>query len=83
MKAQNKALQLIKITFERLAKTTNYKGINEDGGKKFGILEDLSKKIAIDFVEEMIKEFKKSDSLYATNFLAKYWIDVKNEIIKM
>jgi hypothetical protein len=81
MEAKKKAVQLVKITFEKVANASNYKGVQKDGGKQFGIIEDLSKKIALDFVNEMIKEFEKSDSLYATNFLANYWKDVKSEIV--
>ena len=32
---------------------------------------------AIIAVDEMISEFKKSDSLFATNFLAGFWQEVK------
>lgn len=38
---------------------------------------------AIIAVDEIIKEFKNSDSLYATNFLAAYWAEVKNELEKL
>ena len=40
-------------------------------------------KCAIVAVDEMIKEFKNSDSLYATNFLADYWQEVKTELKKL
>ena len=40
-------------------------------------------KCAIIAVDEMIKEFKKSDSLYATKFLADYWQSVKTELEKL
>lgn len=81
MESKKKAVQLVKITFEKVANASNYKGLRKDGGEQFAIIEELSKKIAIDFVNEMIKEFEKSDSMYATNFLANYWKDVKSEII--
>lgn len=74
MTPQEKALKLIKITFERMAKATNYKGVEKDGGKHFGILEDISKKIAIDFISEINKE-----NLINTP----YWEYVKSEIVKM
>ena len=38
------------------------------------------KQCAIIAVDEMISEFKKSDSLYATKFLGAYWQQVKQEI---
>jgi len=37
---------------------------------------------AIDEAEEMILQFKESDSLFATNFLANYWQEVKTELNK-
>ena len=43
MTAKEKATELIKISFEKIAKTSNYKGIQKDGGKLFYIIEDLSK----------------------------------------
>ena len=40
----------------------------------------FAKECAIVAVDEMIKEFKNSDSLYATKFLADYWQSVKTEL---
>jgi len=39
-----------------------------------------AKDSAIIAVEELIKEFEKSDSMHATSFHANYWKDVKSEI---
>ena len=43
----------------------------------------FAKECAIIVVDEMIKEFKNSDSLYATKFLADYWQSVKTELEKL
>lgn len=73
---KEKSIKLVKITFEKVANASNYKGVLNDGGKKFVLIEDLSKKIAIEFVDEIVKEFEKSDLAHAT----KYWRDVHSEI---
>jgi hypothetical protein len=80
MEAKEKAIELIKITFEKICNSSNYKGVNHDGGKQFSIIEKLSKKIAQEFVDEIIEEVRE----YAdTNFhqeRMKYWQEVKKEI---
>ena len=39
-----------------------------------------AKECALITVDELIYQFEKSDSMYATNFLSHYWGQVKNEI---
>ena len=46
----------------------------------YKIKRELSIECSIVAVDEMIKEFKNSDSLYATKFLADYWQSVKTEL---
>lgn len=49
----------------------------------YKIKRELAIQCAIIAVDEMINEFKKSDSLYATRFLADYWQEVKSELEKL
>lgn len=81
MNAKQKAVKLVKITFEKVANATNYKGVQKDGGKTFGIIEDLSKKIAKDFIKEIISELKEFDNSdgYAQSRI-EYWENVQNEM---
>ena len=53
---------------------------NDNGG--YTLSEKTAAKMAIIAVDEIISVLKKSDSLFATNFLANYWVDVKNELEK-
>jgi len=81
MKAKEKAVKLVKITFEKVANATNYKGVKNDGGKLFGVIEDLSKKIAKDFIKETISELKEFDNSdgYAQSRID-YWQNVESEM---
>ena len=81
MKAKEKAVKLVKITFEKVANATNYKGVKNDGGKTFSIIEDLSKKIAKDFIKETISELKEFDNLdgYAQSRI-EFWENVQSEM---
>lgn len=81
MNAKQKATELIKISFEKIANATNYKGVKKDGGKSFGIIEDLSKKIAKDYIKIIIKELDNFDR--TDGFVQKqidFWNDVVSEI---
>jgi hypothetical protein len=80
MNSNEKAVKLVKITFDKIAKASKYKGIKNGDDKKFGLIEKIAKEISIEYVNEMIAEFKNSDSLYATNYLVEYWEQVKQEI---
>ena len=55
MNAKQKATELIKISFEKIANASNYKSVQKDGGKSFGVIEDLSKKIAKDYIKLIVK----------------------------
>jgi hypothetical protein len=81
MKANKKAVKLVKITFEKIANATNYKCVKNDGGKIFGIIEDLSKKIAKDFIKETISELEEFDNSdgYAQGRID-YWRNVESEL---
>jgi hypothetical protein len=81
MNTKEKAVKLVKITFEKVANATNYKSVKNDGGKTFGIIEDLSKKIAKDFIKETISELKEFDNSdgYAQSRI-EYWENVQNEM---
>ena len=81
MTPKEKANELI----EKFKKATTYK-YQEYAGANYSTFEhDIEelKNCAIIAVDEMINEFKKSDSLYATRFLADYWQAVKNELEKL
>jgi len=56
--AKEKATKLLAITFNKIADATNYKGVQNDGGKLFAKLEDIAKKISLDFTDEIIRELK-------------------------
>lgn len=77
MTAKEKATELIKISFEKIAKTSNYKGIQKDGGKLFYIIEDLSKKIAKDYIKIILEELNNTSCFQEKT---KYWNDVILEI---
>ena len=57
-----------------------YLSLNDNFNKPIITDEQDAVKCAIVAVDEMIKEFKNSDSLYATKFLADYWQSVKTEL---
>ena len=81
MKAKQKATELIKISFEKIANASKYKGVQKDGGKSFGIIEDLSKKIAKDYIKIIVKEIDNFDR--TDGFVQKqidFWNDVVSEI---
>jgi hypothetical protein len=81
MKAKLKATELIKISFEKIANASNYKGVQKDGGKSFGVIEDLSKKIAKDYIKIIVKEIDNFDR--TDGFVQKqidFWNDVVSEI---
>ena len=81
MKTKQKAVELVKITFEKVVKVSNYKSVKNDGGKAFGMIEDLSKKIAKDFIKEILAELKEFDSMdgYSTSRI-NYWQEVDMEL---
>ena len=70
MTPQEKANELIE----------KYLSLNDNFNKPIITDEQDAVKCAIVAVDEMIKEFKNSDSLYATKFLADYWQSVKTEL---
>ena len=70
MKPQEKANELIE----------KYLSLNDNFNKPIITDEQDAVKCAIVAVDEMIKEFKNSDSLYATKILADYWQSVKTEL---
>ncbi len=81
MKAKLKATELIKISFEKIANASNYKGVQKDEGKSFGVIEDLSKKIAKDYIKIIVKEIDNFDR--TDGFVQKqidFWNDVVSEI---
>ncbi len=81
MKAKLKATELIKISFEKIANASNYKGVQKDWGKSFGVIEDLSKKIAKDYIKIIVKEIDNFDR--TDGFVQKqidFWNDVVSEI---
>ena len=78
MKSKEIAEELVKITFEKIANSTNYISVKNDGGKTFFIIEKLSKNIAKDFIKEIISELK-DDLVYAQSRI-EYFENVKNEI---
>ena len=81
MKAKLKATELIKISFEKIANASNYKSVQKDGGKSFGVIEDLSKKIAKDYIKLIVKEIENFDR--TDGFVQKqidFWNDVVLEI---
>lgn len=81
MNAKHKATELIKISFEKIANASNYKGVQKDAGKSFGIIEDLSKKIAKDYIKLIVKEIDNFDR--TDGFVQKqidFWNDVVSEI---
>lgn len=81
MKSKEKAEKLVKITFEKIANSTNYISVKNDGGKTFFIIEKLSKNIAKDFIKEIISELKEFDnSVFYAQSRIEYWENVKNEI---
>ena len=81
MTPKEKAVKLVKITFEKVSIATNYKCVKYDGGKTFRIIEDLSKKIAKDLIKETISELKEFDNSdgYAQSRID-YWPNVQTEI---
>ncbi len=89
MSSKEKANELVKETFEIIANASNYKGVKNGDDKKFGIIEDLSKKVAINFVNEIInvcpyiskKDCETVEQLRANdNQFMSYWEKVKQEI---
>ena len=76
--AKQKATELIKISFEKIAEASNYKGVKKDGGKYFGIIEDLSKKIAKDYIKIIIREF---DNFDRTDVFVQKQIDFWNDVV--
>ena len=68
MTPKEKANQLFKKMLGQCA--------SDNGGQALS----LSKQCALIAVDEMISEFNKSDSLFATNFLTVYWNEVRKEI---
>ena len=78
MNAKEKAVKLVKISFDKIAKATNYKGVAHDKGFKFGLLNDLSKAIALDYVNEIIQVITNIETEHACGFNSYYWQEVKN-----
>jgi len=81
MNAKQKATELIKISFEKIANASNYKGVQKDGGKSFGVIENLSKKIAKDYIKIIVKEIDNFDR--TDGFVQKqidFWDNVVSEI---
>ena len=74
MEAKEKALELK----QKFGVATMFS--NDNSG--YTLSEKTAAKMAIIAVDEIISVLKKSDSLFATNFLANYWIDVKKELEK-
>jgi hypothetical protein len=85
MTPKKKALELIKVTFEPIADATNYKGVENDGGKKFGSIEDIAKNVAKKTVKELINEnnFYKDSSTNTSKGRLIFWQNVLDEIDKM
>ena len=81
MNAKQKATELIKISFEKIANASNYKSVQKDGGKSFGVIEDLSKKIAKDYIKLIVKEIENFDRTdgFVQNQID-FWNDVVSEI---
>lgn len=78
MTPKEKATQLIKISFEKIANASNYKGVQKDGGKSFGIIENLSKKIAKDYIKIIVKEI---DNFDRTDVFVQKQIDFWNDVV--
>jgi len=80
MTSKEKALELIKVTFEPIANATNYKGVKNGDDKKFEVIEEVSKNVAKKFVNEIIEErFREKVSKY-NNDRIKFWQNVLIEI---
>ena len=81
MNAKQKATELIKISFEKIANASNYKSVQKDGGKSFGVIEDLSKKIAKYYIKLIVKEIENFDRTdgFVQNQID-FWNDVVSEI---
>lgn len=75
MTPKEKAVKLVKISFDKIAIKTNYKGVLNDKGKQFGILNELSKSIALDYVNEVL-------NILFQHHEIDYWKEVKQEIQK-
>jgi hypothetical protein len=78
MKAKQKATELIKISFEKIANASNYKGVQKDDGKSFSIIEDLSKKIAKDYIKIIVSEI---DNFDRTDGFVQKQIDFWNNVV--
>jgi len=82
MTPDQKANDLIE-KYENVTVHLPYIDLDEDQAIGEGFMTHLSAiQCAMVAVDEMIIEFKKSDSLFATNFLANYWQEVKTELNK-
>ena len=80
MTSKEKALELIKVTFEPIANATNYKGVKNGDDKEFEVMEEISKNVAKKFVNEIIEErFREKVSKY-NNDRIKFWKNVLVEI---
>ena len=81
MNQKQKATQLVKISFNKIADASSYKGIKNGDDKQFKIIEDLSKKIAKDFINEIVNELKSvgQKDKYIQNRLD-FWESVNLEI---
>jgi hypothetical protein len=73
MNAKEKANELFKLHEDAIYEKLTYTGDGEEA-----VL--LAKTAALITVDWLIEQFKKSDSLYATRFLADYWSNVKVEL---
>ena len=83
MDEKEKAIKLVQITFGKIADASAYRGVHFDGGKKFSIIEGLSKKIAINIIEEIVNEIKRSDDLTQDYLIESYLERVVSEIANL
>lgn len=85
---KEKAVELVKISFDIIVKSVNYKPVQKDGGKSFYAVEKIAKKIALKYVDEIINENHLLDN-YHCDFTEKlvirayYWNEVKSKLEKL
>jgi hypothetical protein len=85
-KQQKKAVELVKMIFTNVNQLHTMKHTRSFNHLQFKMIDDISKKIAINLVDETIKSFSQYSGMHDQEFFdseAQYWQQVKTEINKL